>query len=53
MNVAVKKNGAVVTYGYDPEHYEGVVKFYSDALSNNEIDSFIVTKDGVEAKFGE
>jgi hypothetical protein len=53
MNVAVKKNGAVVTYGYAPEHYEGVVEFYAEALSNNEIDSFIVTKDGVEAKFGE
>lgn len=37
MHVDVTKNETTITYGYDPEHYDEVVKFYTDALEAGEI----------------
>jgi hypothetical protein len=38
MNVIVTNlDGKQVTYGYSPEHWAGVIKFYSDAVQNGEI----------------
>jgi hypothetical protein len=43
MNVTVINNeDTAITYGYAPEHYDGVVAFYADLQSKGEIQSFTV-----------
>jgi hypothetical protein len=43
MNVTVINNeDTAITYGYAPEHYDGVVKFYQDLQDKGEIQSFTV-----------
>jgi hypothetical protein len=43
MQVQVTDNKMnTITYGYAPEHYGDVVKFYSDAVQNGEIYTYVV-----------
>lgn len=34
------KDSKTITYGYDPCHRDGLVRFYDDAVNNNEIVSW-------------
>jgi hypothetical protein len=43
MQVQVEKDGVFTTYGYSPEHIEGVTEFYEKAYQDGEIDSYIIT----------
>jgi hypothetical protein len=43
MTVTVTGNdGVLITYGYDPAHYEGVVKFYQDLQDEGKIQGYLV-----------
>jgi hypothetical protein len=42
MQVKVTKGESVITYGYDPSHYAGVVAFYSQALEDGEIQDYSI-----------
>jgi len=43
MNVTVTDNKMnTITYGYAPEHYAGVVEFYSDLVQAGEIYTYTV-----------
>jgi hypothetical protein len=44
VNVTVEYvSGWSLTYGYDPEHAEGVLEYYNDLMSSGDIRSFTVT----------
>jgi hypothetical protein len=44
MNVTVTNlDMSQITYGYSPDHYADVVKFYSDAVQNGEIYTYTVS----------
>ena len=40
--IVIDNNGNKATYGYDPEHMEGVLGFYANALSKGFISSYSV-----------
>jgi len=43
MNVTVTDNKMnTITYGYAPEHYAGVVEFYSDLVQDGSIYTYTV-----------
>jgi hypothetical protein len=43
MNVTVTNNDlSQITYGYSPEHYAGVVEFYSNLVQSGEIYTYYV-----------
>ena len=43
MNVTVTNNNMeTITYGFSPEHYSGVVEFYSDLVQSGEIYTYTV-----------
>jgi len=43
MQIAVTDNNwATITYGYSPEHFDGVVEFYADLVEKGEIKSYTI-----------
>ena len=54
MNVTVTDNNMnTVTYGYAPEHFAGVVEFYSDLVQSGEIYTYTVKMQRVDLTYPE
>ena len=52
MNITVTDNKMnTVTYGYAPEHFAGVVEFYSDLVQSGEIYTYTVKMQRVDLTF--
>ena len=54
MQVTVTDNNMkTITYGYSPEHYAGVVEFYSDLVQSGDIYTYTVKMQRVDLTYPE